>query len=190
MEIRSTPSEARNLRFLWWNFTLREAMLLAFCATFIILTRAALRLHLGLPGHSLFFQAFFLLMARACVPRVGAPTLVGLISGLVGLLLGLSKAGPLVVVNFVLPAVIVDVACAVHPRTGVSYVACALVGVAMSASKSVSGIALDYLMGMRAEVLVGHVLLTTASGAAFGAIGASLVPPVVRRLRANRLIPG
>ncbi len=73
--------------FLWGRFTLREALLLGFCATFIVLTRAALRIHFSLPGHSMFFLIFFLLMARGCVPKIGAPTLVGIIAGLVCMML-------------------------------------------------------------------------------------------------------
>ena len=182
-------SPTTHIRFLWFRFTLREGLLLAFCATFIVLTRAALRLHLGLPGHSMFFLTFFLLMARGCVPKIGAATLVGLISGLVALMLGMTKAGPLVAVNFVLPAVIIDVASAIYPRMVTSYLACLIVGVAASTARGVTGVAVDFLMGMETQIVVRHVLLTTASGAGFGAAGALLVPPVVRRLQANRLVP-
>ena len=71
--------------YLWRRFTLREALLLGFCATFIILTRAGLRLHLHLPGHVMFFTMFFFLLARGCVPKIGAVTLVGLITCLASL---------------------------------------------------------------------------------------------------------
>ena len=45
----------------------REALLLAFFATFIVLAKAALRWHLHVPGHVMFATALFLLLARACV---------------------------------------------------------------------------------------------------------------------------
>jgi len=180
---------ARDIRFLGKRFTLREALVLGFCATFIVLTRAALRLHLSLPGHSMFFLLFFLLMARGCVPKIGSATLVGVISGLVCLMLGMAKMGPLILANFVLPALAVDVAGAIYPRMVSSHVACLLVGILAAASKSVSAIGIDFLMGMEEEVILQHVVITTTSGAIFGALGASLVPPVVKRLQANNLIP-
>ena len=34
------------------NLPLKEALFLGFCAVFILFTRAALRLHLGIPGHA------------------------------------------------------------------------------------------------------------------------------------------
>ena len=180
---------ARDILFLGKRFTLREAFVLGFCATFIVLTRAALRLHLSLPGHSMLFLVFFLLVARACVPKLGAATLVGLVSGLVCLLLGMAKMGPLILANFVLPAVVVDVAGALFPGMASSYVACILVGALASVSKNVSAVGIDLLMGMEEDVVLRHVLVTSVSSALFGALGASLVPPVVRRLRANNLIP-
>jgi len=176
--------------FLWWRFTLREALLLGFCATFIILTRAALRLHFNLPGHSMFFMMFFLIMARGCVPKIGSATLVGLISGFVCLLLGMAKMGPLILVNFVLPAVIVDFGGMIYHRLPSSYAACLLTGVIASASKAVSGLGIDYLMGMETEIIIQHIVVTTIGSTVSGAIGSLLVPPVIRRLQANKLIPG
>ncbi|OFX19921.1 MAG: hypothetical protein A2V77_09900 [Anaeromyxobacter sp. RBG_16_69_14] len=179
----------RDIRFLGRRFTLREALLLGFCATFIVLTRAALRLHFSLPGHSMFFLTFFLLMARGCVPKIGAATLVGVISGLVCMLLGMAKLGPLIVANFILPAMVVDLAGFAYPRMVRSYIACLLVGVIASATKGVTGILLDYLMGMDPDVVVRHVFIATIASAIFGALGAFMVPPVIRRLQANDLIP-
>jgi hypothetical protein len=180
---------AREVQLIGKRFTLREALVLGFCATFIVLTRAALRLHLSLPGHSMFFLMFFLIMARGCVPKIGATTLVGVIAGLVCLMLGMAKMGPLILANFVLPAIVVDVAGAIYPRLVTSYVACLLVGMLAAASKNISGIGIDLLMGMEREIILRHLAITTVSSAIFGALGALLVPPVVRRLRANNLIP-
>ncbi len=81
----------------------REALLLAFFATFIVLAKAALRWHLHIPGHAMFATALFLLLARACVPRMGAATAVGLLAGLVCAALGMGKGGPLIAVKLVLP---------------------------------------------------------------------------------------
>lgn len=175
---------------IWSRFTLREALLLGFCATFIIITRAALRLHFSLPGHSMFFMMFFLLMARGCVPKLGAATLVGVISGGVCFLLGMAKMGPLILVNFVLPAMIVDAGAVAYRRMTSSYVACLVIGIIASASKGISGVGIDYLMGMEDAIIVQHIIITMIGSTLFGAAGSLLVPPVIRRLQANRLIPG
>ena len=177
------------IRFLGWRFSLREALLLGFCATFIVLTRAALRLHFSLPGHTMFLMMFFLLLARGCVPKLGAATLVGVISGIVCILLGMTKTAPLIATNFVMPGVVVDAAAAVFPRVASSYAGCVATAIVASASKGVSAAGMDYLMRMDEEIVLRHVAVTTLAGIAFGALGAALVPPVIRRLQANSLIP-
>jgi len=175
--------------FLWNRFTLREAFLLGFCATFIVLTRAVLRMKFGLPGHSMFFLMFFLLMARGCVPKLGAATLVGLVAGAVSIMLGMGKNGPLILLNFVLPAIVVDGAALFYPRLAINLVACLVVGVVASASKALTGILLDFLMGIDTEIIIRHILITTFFNALFGALGSAMAPAVVRRLQANRLVP-
>ncbi len=178
----------QDVRFLGWRFTLREAILLGFCATFLVLTRAALRLHLSLPGHSMFFLVFFLLVARGCVPKMAAATLVGVIAGLVCMVLGMAKMGPLILANFLLPAVVIDLACALRPRLVTSLVGCLVVGALAAATKSVSALAIDYLTGMEMDVLLRHVLLANLGSVAFGVAGAAFVPLVVRRLQAHGLL--
>jgi len=179
----------QDIRFLGWRFTLREALLLGFCATFVVLTRAALRLHLGLPGHSMFFLAFFLLVARGCVPKPGAATLVAVVAGLVCMLLGMAKLGPVIVANFVLPAVVVDLACALRPRLVTSLLGCLAAGAVASATKGASAVAIDWLTGMEPELIVQHVVVSSLWSVAFGVAGAAFVAPVVRRLQANGLVP-
>jgi len=51
---------------------LKEALFLGFCAVFILFTRAALRLHLGIPGHAMFFtdESLFLSLTREPGPRL------------------------------------------------------------------------------------------------------------------------
>ena len=181
-------NDERN-RFIWGRFSLREAMLLGFCATFIVITRAALRIHFSLPGHSMFFLTFFLLFARGCVPKLGSSTLVGVIAGIICMLLGMTKMGPLIIANFVLPAMVVDLACFFFPQIPASYVGCLLAGALASLMKALTGVALDFLLGLEAEIIVQHILITSLGSVVFGAGGSLLTPGVIRRLRANRLIP-
>ncbi|MBI1921993.1 MAG: hypothetical protein HYS23_13030 [Geobacter sp.] len=174
--------------FLWRRFTLREAILLGFCATFVVLTRAGLRLHLHLPGHVMFFTMFFLILARAWVPKVGAAALVGLIASLAGMLLGMGKGGPLVLLKFLLPALIVEAGAFVYPVFAVSWWACATIGVLAAATRVAATTGVEWFIGMEEEIILGKALLNAAATAGFGALGSLLVPPVVRRLRANGLI--
>ena len=174
--------------YLWDRFTLREALLLGFCATFIILTRAGLRLHIHLPGHVMFFTMFFYLLARGCVPKIGAVTLVGLIVSLASILLGMGSKGPVVFVKFLLPALLVDLAGALFPSFISSMVACALVGALAAALRSLSDTGLEWLSGMEEEVLLRKTVITACLFALYGGFGSLAVPSIIRRLRKNGLI--
>lgn len=170
------------------RFSLKDAIFLGFCATFIVITRAGLRLHLNIPGHAMFFMCFFLLLAVDCVPKMWAATIVGFVAGIVAILLGMGQGGPIMLLKFLFPAIIVDCCRLIYPRLATSYIACAMVGLVAAASRFVTIVVPDLLAGIEWQIIVGHAVVTTAMGMGFGAIGASMVPAIVRRLKAHQMI--
>ena len=174
--------------FLWRRFTLREGIFLGFCATFIILARAGLRLHLHLPGHVMFFTMFFFLLARGCVPKIGSATLVGLIVSLASFLLGMGTKGPVVFVKFLLPALLVDVAGYLFPSFVNSMIACVLVGAVSAATRALADTWIEWLSGMEGEIILQKTIITASLFAFYAGLSALAVPSIVRRLRRNGLI--
>jgi len=174
--------------FLWNKFSLREAIYLGFCAAFIVITRVVLMLHLKIPGHAMFFTMFFLFLGRGSVPKTGAATLVGLIAGLLSALLGLGKEGPLVALKFLLPGVIVDLGGVIYPGLPSSYIACTIVGIVASVTRFVTFLAVELLIGMEKELILGHAVFSLILYVIFGGLGSLMVPPIIRRLKANQLI--
>lgn len=174
--------------FLWNRFSLREAIYLGFCAAFIVITRVMLLLHLKIPGHAMFFTMFFLLLGRGSVPKTGAATMVGLIAGLLSALLGLGKEGPLIALKFLLPGLIVDIGGAIYPGLPSSYIACIIVGTIASVTRFVTFLAVELLIGMEKELILGHAIVSFILYVIFGGFGSLMVPPIIRRLKANRLI--
>jgi hypothetical protein len=181
-------SDAGERLYLWRRFTLKEAILLGFCATFVIVTRAGLRLHLHLPGHVMFFTMFFFLMARACVPKIGSAALVGIITCMASVLLGMGMGGPMVLVKYLLPALLVEVAGALFPSFVTSMLMCAAVGAVASATRVAASTLVEWLMGIEEEVLITKALFSASANAVFGGLGALAVPSLVRVLRKNGLI--
>ncbi len=170
------------------KFTLQEALCLAFCACFIVITRGVFRLHLNIPGHAMFFTMFFLILGRGCVPRLGAATLVGLLAGLLCTLLGMGKGGPLIILKFVVPGLIVDLVGLFSSGLAGSYVACAIVGALGAASRFLTIIAVEWVIGMDWDLILQHALISSACGVVFGVLGALMVPPIVRKLMVHGLI--
>jgi len=163
-------------RYFLKRFSLKDAIFLGFCAIFVVITRAGLRLHLNIPGHAMFFMCFFLLLAAGCVPKMWSATIVGLVAGVVAIMLGMGQGGPIMLLRFLFPAIIVDCARLVYPRLTTNYPVCALVGVLAAASRFVTIVLPDLLAGMDWAVTAGHATTSTLMGMGFGGLGALMVP--------------
>jgi hypothetical protein len=173
----------------WRAFDTREALLLAFFATFIVLTKGALRWHLHMPGHSMFATALCLVVARACVRRPAAATLVGLLAGIACALLGMGKGGPLIALNLVLPGVVVDLG-ARWSEEHLSVVwRAALIGAAAGASHFLPVALVETLAGLDADLVLAHAALSAGTKAGFGALGGAAGAVIAARLRHHGLLP-
>ena len=181
-------NDTNDRTYLWRRFTLREALLLGFCATFIILARAGLRLHLHLPGHVMFFTMFFFLLARGFVPKIGSVTLVGLITCLASMILGMGNVGVMVLALYLLPAMVVEMVGIFFPSFITSMIACAAVGVVASAARALVATGMEVLVGMEEKIVIAKALTSLAMNALFGGGGSLAVPSIIRRLRKNGLI--
>jgi len=178
-----------DVNFLWNRFSMREALLLGFCATFIVLTKATLRMKLGISGHAMFFLIFFLLLARGIVPKTGSATLVGLLAGALSIAMGLAHKGPIIMLNFVFPALVIDAAGIFLPRFAAGFLTCLFIGSIAAGTKGLTeGVILSF-SGASREIILLKVLIEGAWAVAFGMLGALPVPAIIRKLRTNRLIP-
>ncbi len=74
-------------------FSTFQLILLALFSTLVMLSKIALRLPLGLPGHSGIFWMALIVVASQVVPKRGAASLVGLFSGLLAAFFGLGDFG-------------------------------------------------------------------------------------------------
>jgi len=167
---------------------LKDSLFLGFCAALIVVTRSGLRLHLGIPGHAMLFTVFFLMLARGTVNHRLSASFTGLVSGLIAVLMGLGKGGPLILTKFLMPAVVIDICAAAAPGVFTSYAACAVIAAAASATKFPATYLTDIMFGMDKEVTVGHAALQTLGAVAFGVAGGLLVAPVMRRLKARGVV--
>ncbi|SDP30155.1 hypothetical protein [Desulforhopalus singaporensis] len=171
------------------KLTLKETLFLGFCSVFIISAKAALRLHLKIPGHAMFFTLFFLMIARGSVPNRLAATFTGLFAGIIAVILGMGKGGPLMVIKFVLPGLVVDLMALVLPGLFESVILCVLAGGLAGATRFFSIWLVDFAMGMDPDIVMQHALIKSTGNILFGMAGGVAVPVVIRKLRAYGAIP-
>ena len=173
----------------WRAFDTREALLLAFFATFVVLAKAALRWHLHVPGHSMFTTALLLVVARACVKRPTAATLVGLLAGIACALLGMGKGGPIVALKLLLPGVVVDLGARWKSEHLSVVWWAALIGAAAGASDFLPVALVETLAGFDADLVLAHAAFSAGTKAGFGALGGAAGAVIVARLRHHGLLP-
>jgi hypothetical protein len=76
-------------------FSTFELLLLAVFASLVVVGKVALRLPLKIPGHSGLVWMALLVTARGVVPKLGAASTVGALSGLLAALVGAGDKGGL-----------------------------------------------------------------------------------------------
>jgi len=166
------------------KISLQDALFLGFCAVFILTAKAVLRLHLKVPGHSMFFILFFLLLARGCVQHRLAASFCALLAGIMALILGMGKGGPLILIKFMLPGMVVDLMAGILPGMFQSLILCMLTAALAAATRFFSSYLIDILAGMDAGIVLQHALIKSIGNILFGMAGGIPVPAVIRKLRA------
>jgi len=168
--------------------TLSNALFLGFCAVLLVSMKILFRWHLHIPGHSMLVVSFFLILARGVVPGKLPASTVGLWAGLMVVVLGLGKGGPLQICKYLFPAVFVDIGAGLLPSRTFSAWTCALLGIGAGLGKTGANLLVDWAVGMETGVLFLHAGLKGLGAVLFSLLGALLVPPVLNRLRAHGLL--
>jgi hypothetical protein len=166
------------------KLSLKDTLFLGFCAVFILCAKAALRLHLKIPGHSMFFTVFFLFIARGCVQHRLAATFSGILAGIMAVILGMGKGGPLILIKFALPGLVVDLMAFILPGLFESILLCMITAGLAGATRFISTYLIDFLAGMDNEILLQHALIKSASNILFAMAGGMAVPTVIKKLKA------
>lgn len=171
-----------------FRLPLKDALFLGFCAVFAVLSRVVLRLHLHISGHAMIIKIFFLMLARGCTPCPYGASFTALLAGTAAMFLGFAKAGPLIIVKYLVTGMVIDVGALLLPVLFRSYVLCALVAAVASSTKFFTAYAINALAGMDPVVNMQRSLLEAAGAVVFGIAGGLLVPVVIRRLKAYGVI--
>jgi hypothetical protein len=173
----------------WKGTRLSEIVFLVVMAALILLSKGLFHRHLHVPGHSAFFLLFFLLMAKGAVPRNGSATLVAVLAGSDWLMMGLGSEGPLQVLTYIVPALVVDAFCARFPSAPRSFLLAGLVGAAAGFSRVVGLIPGEFAAAADPWLAVDMLAIKGLAGLAFGMAGAVLVPSLVRKLDRGGILP-
>lgn len=102
--------------------------------------------------------------------------------------LGFAKAGPLIILKYLIAGMVIDVAALFLPMLFSSYLLCALVAAAAASTKFFTAYGINAMVGMDKVVNMQRSLLEAAGAIVFGMLGGLMVPMVVRRLKAYGVV--
>ncbi|GAA4899351.1 core component of ECF transporter [Ferrimonas pelagia] len=170
------------------RFSLADALLLGALALLFVAVKSVFRFKLGLTGHSMFFVMTTFLLARGLVPVRGSVIYCGLMVGLLAMIMGMGKGGPLVLLKFMMPAVALEFALLFLPNAPWRFItawAVAFVGVLGWALK---GAIEMWLVGAAWELIAVKALWKTGGGTLFAGLACLMVPKLLRHLAHHQLI--
>ncbi len=176
------PKQGSERPFLF-GLSLRDALLVMVLAALAIGAKQLLRLPLKVPGHSFTLTAFLALLAIGRIRRPGAGLLFGVLTGLLALLLGLGKGGLFEPLRWILPFAAVDglLLLGLSPVAGLGRAL--IVGALAGVLRAGTGAAVDILVGLPADWILANLAIKASTHAVFGALGAALALPILKRLQ-------
>jgi hypothetical protein len=162
-------------------FSTFELLLLALFAALVVVSRVALRLPLKVPGHSGVAWMALLVVARGVVPKLGAASTVGFLSGLLAAFVGAGDKGGLdTLLSYTAAGAGVDaIAAVLEPGA----LACVLAGLVGNVAKLAVKVLLELWIGIPTGFLVLGRTYPALTHAVFGLAGGYLGYLVLGALR-------
>lgn len=160
-----------------------QLILLALFAALVVAAKIALKTPVQMPGHSGLFWMAIVVVAAGVVPKPGAPSLVGLTSGILAAFLGLGDFGALdTLVSYTAVGVGADLALLLL-RNLDNLIVCALVGALGHLGKFLVKWALGAVTGAPLGFIALGLAWSFGSYVLFGALGGILGGLTLKALR-------
>lgn len=169
-------------RFLF-RMGLGDVLRLSMFGTLISLTNDIAKLPLQIPGHTSFQWMGILLLGKGLIPRFGAGIIMGIVSGVLAVMLGLGKEGIFIFWKYFIPGLCLDFIAPFFHHKLDSPIVAAICGAIASLSKLATTIVLALALKIPMGFLVLGLWFTSGSHIVFGVAGGLLAAILIKRLR-------
>ena len=162
---------------------LADVIRLTMFGTLISVSRFLLQLPIGVPGHSSIYWMGLLVLGKGLIPKFGSGTIMGIVSGILAIVFGLGKEGPLLAFKCIVPGVLIDfLAILFLFKLGSVWVG-AIIGALISFSKLLASIALGVILDIPMVFLAMGFSYAAILHLIFGAIGGVIASILIKRLK-------
>lgn len=150
--------------------------------TTIAVTNDITRLPLQLPGHTSIWWMGVLVLGKGLVRKFGSGIIIGIVSGILAVLLGLGKEGIFVFFKYFVPGLLIDFLALIFYNKLESPAIGVICGILTSLSKMVVNVVLGLVLKLPLVFLTLGMGFTAVSHVIFGAAGGMIASILIRRL--------
>ncbi len=169
-------------RFMF-DLGLADLMRLSMFGTLIAISKYVLRIPMHLPGHSSIYWMGLLVMGKGLIPKFGSGIIMGLVSGILAVVLGLGKEGVFVFFKYFIPGLGLDFLAVLFFYKLESIWVGAICGALISLSKMLVNLLLGIALNIPMVFLAMGLGFTSITHTVFGAAGGALAAIVIKRLK-------
>ena len=186
-DLESEKDNKGNNGELIFNLGLTDILRLTMFGTLIAIVNDITRLPLHMPGHTSIWWMGLLVLGRGLIPKKGAGIIMGIVSGVLAVFLGLGKEGVFVFFKYVMPGLMLDIIAPLFYNKLESPIIGAICGALASVTKMIVNLALGLAMNMPMVFLTLGLGFTAVSHVIFGSIGGVIATILIKRLKPRLL---
>lgn len=169
-------------RFIF-RLSLADIMRLTMLGTLIAISKDIFRIPLHLPGHTSIYWMGILVLGKGLIPKFGSGMIMGIVSGILAVIMGLGKEGVFVFFKYFVPGLFLDFLAILFLNRFESMGVSAVCGALISLSKMLVNLILGILLKLPMVFLTIGLGLTSLSHVFFGAIGGGIAAFLIKRLK-------
>ncbi len=166
-----------------FNIGLADVIRLTMFGTLISVSRFVFQMPIGVPGHTSVYWMGLLMLGKGLIPKFGAGTIMGIVSGILAVVFGLGKEGPLLAFKCIVPGVLLDILAILFFNKLESIWVGVIIGALISWSKLLASIVLGIILDIPMVFLAMGFGYATLLHVIFGAAGGVLAAVLIKRLK-------
>lgn len=181
--LQTSKRKASSATEYMFRLSLADILRLTMFGTLIAVVNDILRVPLHMPGHTSIWWMGILVIGKGLLKKPGAGTVMGIVSGILAVVLGLGSDGVFVFFKYFVPGLLIDFLAPIFAHKLESPVVGAICGILTSLSKMLINIALGILLKVPMVFLALGMGFTALSHVIFGAMGGVLAAVIIKRLK-------
>lgn len=166
-----------------FKLTLADILRLTMFGTLVAIINDITRLPLHLPGHTSIYWMGILVLGWGLIPKFGAGMVMGIVSGVLAVSLGLGKEGIFVFFKYFAPGMLLDLIVPLFAYKLESPVIGAICGALASLAKMVINLVLGLALNLPMVFITLGMGFTSISHTVFGAAGGAIAAYLIKRLK-------